>query len=180
MFSAGFPQPRGKDGSGGVGWQELADTTLTVDQAINTMLTFAGLANYRMIRVVFSTRSGAAADNFSIRFNGDLGTKYNQQTLENVVNSSGTTLTGIPIVRSLPVPASQHNIGYIDIINFPDKVKTLISFSTTTAQTAGSVPNMLKTHGNFHDTTAAIDTLSIYSTAQPIQAGSRFTIYGLK
>lgn len=181
MFQTGFPKPRGNDVSG-VGWRMLADFTLGNDLAANSMITFSELSGFRAIQIIFAARSSAATgSDISVRFNSDNTAKYARKVMNNSTMGADTvSQTAISLVNANSASANVHATGYIDILNETNKVKTLFGFHAANSPGAGTAPSMIFTDGVYYETVNPINDINIFAATNPIQAGSRFTVYGLK
>lgn len=179
MFPTGFPQPRSKD-VGKEGWHELADLTLLSNLAANTMLTFTGFTGHRLIKIAFSTQSASTVDDIRIRINGDISNIYSYTALAGASVTSGTALASIPLPGAAATSVNGPTIGYMEFINEKSTPKEVIAFYTNIAATASTVPTALKVHGVYYGNQNAINDINIFTTTNPLQAGSRFTIYGIE
>lgn len=182
MFPVGFPQSSGKDQLTAYGFQRLADATLVNDLAINTVLTFLGLSGYRVIKMVFAVRSTSVSGNdLSVRFNSDSAAKYARKVMNNgTIGTDAVSQTAIPLTNVNSASGNVHAVGYIDIVNETNKVKSLFCFHTANSASAATAPSMILSYGTYYETINPINEINIFATANPIQAGSRFTVYGLK
>jgi len=167
-------------GGGGGAFDLLETTTLT---STATSVTFSGLgaySDYKHLQIRAVVRNTTEP---YLRFNGDSGSNYKDHTLRGIGTSVQSTSLGsgtsIPISMNDSGGGSnqRYGAGVIDILDFSNSSK-----NTTTRALTGKVdpdvyPAISLQSGAWFNTSAIT---SIVFGGGTFQAGSRFSLYGIK
>jgi len=152
----------------------IATQTLGSAQSSVTFNSFAGYTDLEIVCWVAGT---SASTDGIIQFNGDTGANYSQT----VLRGNGSTATSVRYSECYLNGASTWDSGrnYVVKIHLQNYANTTTykSFITRTGTAVGSD---VATSANLWRNTAAITSLTIKAGSGNIQAGSTFTLYGIK
>jgi hypothetical protein len=155
-----------------------AIATNTLSSAVSTV-TFSSISqSYTDLFVVYKIKmaSGGATNTF-LRFNGDTAANYSGNGAYYTIggsrgyHSNGTTATGIWLDN---VDSTWTTVTQIDINNY----KSTNMKKTILVQSAAPA-SQVDLKGGGWNSTAAINSITIYNTGVNFAIGSQFTIYGI-
>ena len=173
--------------SGGSTDYELITTTvLGSSQASVTFSSTAAWANYKhlQIRGAAVETAGGGIDSLIMRFNGDTAANYSWHGMYGINNSAsaaGGNSSSTPYIAYINADgASNQRFSpiIIDILEFSSTNKTKISRSLSSA--IGSVDRGVTLKSTLWNSTAAITSIVLSGASGNLDAGSRFSLYGLK
>lgn len=157
---------------------KLASTTLS---STASSVTFSSITSSFTDLVLICSIQQSGTDDFGIRFNGDTGTNYSRT----VLYGSGSTAASARASNASQItcsyygypPNSSSNFG-TEIINIPSYSNTTI-YKTVLARSNNAGTGVDAVAG-FWRSTSAITEILIRINAGNINAGSVFTLYGIK
>lgn len=174
--------------SGGADYELIATTLVTSAQSSVTFNSSAAWASYKHLQIRVTARStngGAGNDGLWLQLNADTGSNYSWHRLEgngsNAVSGAGTTTTWM--LQGLAARASQaagvFSAAIIDLLDFANtsKNKTVRSLNGSVTSTN---PSVALGSGVWLNTAAVTSATLKVDAGQNIDAGSRFSLYGLK
>lgn len=174
----------GAGGGGVAGDYELISTNLVASSTSAVSVSLAGLSAYKHLQLRITAQGTSTNANIYFTFNSDSGNNYSWHTLfgdgSNV--NADSSVSRANIVGSIPVVASsntnQFTASIIDIVD---------AFSATKNKTTRSLNGRASSGGNWVAidsgawfNTNALTQIDFGITGGAINAGSRFSLFGLK
>jgi hypothetical protein len=173
---------------GGGGAYDLLETTTLATSA--SSVTFSGLGSYSdyahlQLRMVARGPRPSTFDGLQMNFNGDTSTNYITHYLKGngtivasgSINSSFNGLAFNPVFTSADSASGAFGAAVFDILDFSNSSK-----NTTVRGLFGStdLDNIQLASGLFIDTSAVSSVLLAPLFGTDYNAGSRFSLYGIK
>lgn len=126
--------------NGGIWWEEIARTTLSV---AGDTITVSSIPARRYTRILFYALATGGVLDLSMKFNNDSGANYSRRFSDNQgASSTGVSLTSIPLEPG-SVPSGQYEFGQLDLVNVETSEKMCYAqtYHSGTAG-AGTAPNI--------------------------------------
>jgi hypothetical protein len=182
------------NGTGATGWVSLLATAITkLDEQILSgaaaSVTFSAIsASYRHLQIRAQCRSDTVAvvTDLRVRFNGDTAANYYSQASYGQAAATGAaeglaqTFVGVSDMSAASAPAGHAGAFAIELENYAATVfykqftaQSNDSYGTATAQM------IIRNVGGRWQSTAAINSVTLFPAAGNFIAGSTFTLYGL-
>lgn len=149
----------------------IATTTLASAAASYTFSSIP--STYQDLALVFNGASSSGVQNFQVRFNGDSATNYSDTAL----TGNGTTATSgrdsTSTVIWIGAITTNQSILKLDVMNYANTTtyKTALARTGSDGYTTANV--------GLWRSTAAINSITVYISANNFTAGSTFTLYGI-
>lgn len=160
-------------------YEPIATYTAPSAQSSYTFTTFSGYTDLVLIAQVQSDAGGFA--NFNIRFNSDTGSNYSRVFMYGNGTAAGSgkaaasTDTSINLGTMPTVSQGYWNISKVNIQNYSNSTtyKTLLNRSDLLNDATYEGVGLWRN-------TAAITSITLFSSSGNIATGSTFTLYGIK
>lgn len=152
-------------------------------------ITFSSLGTFTHLEIRYSARSSKAASNedLNIRFNGDTGNNYDTQ----ILNSFGSTTAsgeGVPLaffggigISASSATAGACGVGTISIYDY--RGTTFFKSITANAlrkDSTASAGNIAQVMAGAWRNTAAVTSITLLLQSGNFDAGSKFSLYGIR
>jgi hypothetical protein len=167
-------------------YEPIATTTLG---SSSTAVTFSSISqSYTDLRIICNVNGVAGSGDYRVglRFNSDTATNYSiTSLLGNGTTASSTRETSRPFIdNSISIPedsSGEFGIANYDIMNYSNSstYKTVL-FRQGTVSTTPVNQGSSAAVGLWRNTAAITSVTVVSITANPLAAGSNFTIYGIK
>jgi len=164
---------------------DLLETTILTSSA--SSVTFSGLgsySDYKHLQIRYVARGSTLSTiHPAIQFNADTGSNYYWHYLNgngSSVNSGGQSQDRIYIGQINAIPGESNNYGaaVLDILDFSNPNKNTTTRSLSGVYNASFTRVMFRS--GLWNNTAAITSLSIFTSPYDLEPGSRFSLYGIK
>lgn len=154
------------------GWRKLGYTVLG-SAATEMSITLNASPRWLFVMCYVSGYSGAGIVGF--RFNGDTATNYGQSVSD---SSAASTNTGSQTaIRIATTAVTTQRWIEAHIINVATTQK-LVTGTACTATSGGTTNNMNHFAGVWNNTSNAITSITMQSSANNLNSGSEFVVYG--
>ena len=163
-------------------YEPIATTTLGSDTA---NITFSSISSSYTDLVLICNWSNGAGGGANMQFNGDTGTNYSITTLNGNGSSAGSTRTTNQnyIHLSYNIGVSTDSTTFAPIIvhinNYSNATTNKTSLSKLSGTYASNGPGVEAIVGLWRST-AAINSIKLFSTGYNLKSGMSATLYGIK
>lgn len=160
-------------------YEPIATYTAPSAQSSYTFTTFSGYTDLVLVAQVQSDAAGFA--NFNMRFNSDTGANYSRVyiygngTTAGTGKSAASTDTSITLGTMPTTSQGYWDISKVNIQNYANSTtyKTVLTRSDLLNDAAYAGASLWRN-------TAAITSITLFSSSGNIATGSTFTLYGIK
>ncbi len=160
--------------NGGIWWEEVGRTTLTV-AADN--VTVSSLPARRYYKVVANCTPVGGTTNHLLRFNGDSGTNYSERSIEDGASLSNVSVSSITLAGNTNATPAFLEVEVFNVSNQEKRILFQGSRYTTGAATAPSGSRI--GWGKWANTAASINSISINNTGTgDYDVGSEMVVLG--
>ena len=162
-------------------YEKIATTTLGSAAASYTFSSIIG--TYTDLVVVASCTSANDGTALQFRFNSDSGSNYSNTFLEgsgsSATSSRESNQTAIKISYNVGNNSTNPSASIISINNYSNSTTNKTLLARWNSATGGTYPGTSAAVGLWRNT-AAITAIEIFMGSGNINAGSTFTLYGIK
>jgi hypothetical protein len=168
---------------GGAGAYDLLETQILTSSASSVEFTGLGsYSDYKHFQVRWVARDSSGGASLILRINSDTGSNYASHGLHgdgsSVTSVSATSATSINLA-SIPGPTTNiYGVGVTDVLDFEgNKNKTT---RTLAGRLIPSSNTNIQLRSGLFINTSAVTSLQFLTNGVNVDAGSRFSLYGVK
>lgn len=155
-------------------WEEIGRTTLG---SAGDTITVSSLPARKYLKVLIDSRDTGGTLSIKVTFNGDTGSNYAQRGLDNAVETTFTSQTGITLSTSTNATSSK---VIAEIENIPTIAKLWNSITVNRGPAgAGSLPANRTVYAKWENTSAQISSITVTNSGTGDYAiGSEVVVLG--